>query len=340
MPVRATDDCLEYQIFQDFRINARLFTAGYLASGAMDTREASRYPERGGFMAIQRVLIGCPVREKSSILRAFLISLKSLLHKDFLIDYVFVDDNEKETSRQLLSAFKRDGSSVTVLPAVKGKTETSEITDIRDETRLVRVAGYRNRIIRYALQHDYDGLFLVDSDLILHPQLLEYLRASGKKAVSELFWIKNRLGTLSRPNAWLMEKRALDSDSRNAAMYKKEAERRKQKFSNCLKTSGIYQAGGLGACTYLDREALTGGLRFTPAPNPDSHDKDIFFCLQSSSPDLTLYVDTAYPAYHIHLDKDLEGALDYIRKSRSTQLTFKEPIINSFRYKLETPAMV
>lgn len=158
-------------------------------------------------MAIQRVLIGCPVREKSSILRAFLISLKSLLHKDFLIDYVFVDDNEKETSRQLLSAFKRDGSSVTVLPAVKGKTETSEITDIRDETRLVRVAGYRNRIIRYALQHDYDGLFLVDSDLILHPQLLEYLRASGKKAVSELFWIKNRLGTLSRPNAWLMEKR-------------------------------------------------------------------------------------------------------------------------------------
>ena len=180
----------------------------------------------------------------------------------------------------------------------------------------------------------------MDSDLILHPQLLEYLRASGKKAVSELFWIKNRLGTLSRPNAWLMEKRALDSDSRNAAMYKKEAERRKQKFSNCLKTSGIYKAGGLGACTYLDREALTGGLRFTPAPNPDTHDKDIFFCLQSSSPDLTLYVDTAYPAYHIHLDKDLEGALDYIRKSRSTQLTFKEPIINSFRYKLETPAMV
>lgn len=68
-----------------------------------------------------------------------------------------------------------------VLPAVKGKTETSEITDIRDETRLVRVAGYRNRIIRYALQHDYDRLFLVDSDLILHPQLLEYLRASGKR---------------------------------------------------------------------------------------------------------------------------------------------------------------
>lgn len=291
-------------------------------------------------MAIQRVLIGCPVREKSSILRASLISLKSLLHKDFLIDYVFIDDNEKGTSGQLLSAFKRDGSSVTVLPAVKGKTETSEITDIRDETRLVRVAGYRNRIIRYALQHDYDGLFLVDSDLIIHPQLLEYLRASGKKAISELFWIKNRLGTLSRPNAWLMEKRASDSDSRNAAMYKKEAERRKQRFSNCLKTSGIYQAGGLGACTYLDREALTGGIRFTPAPNPDAHDKDIFFCLQSSSPALALYVDTSYPAYHIHLDKDLEGALDYIRKSRSTQLNFKDPIVNSFRCKLEAPAMV
>lgn len=290
-------------------------------------------------MATQRVLIGCPVREKSSILRAFLISLKSLLHTDFMIDYIFVDDNEKEASRKLLSEFKRDGSSVMILPAVKGKPETKEITDIRDETRLVRVAGYRNRIIRHALQHDYDGLFLVDSDLILHPQLLEYLRASGKKAISELFWIKNRLGTLSRPNAWLMEKRASDSDSRNAAVYQKEAERRKQKFSNYLKSSGIYQAGGLGSCTYLDREALTGGIRFTPAPNPDSHAKEPFFCLQSSSR-IPLYVDTAYPAYHIYLDKDLEGALDYIRKSRSTPLIFKAPVISSFRCQPEAPAMV
>lgn len=293
-------------------------------------------------MAIQRVLIGCPVREKSSILRAFLISLKSLLHTDFTIDYIFVDDNEKEASRQLLSAFKREGSSVLVLPALKGKPETSEITDIRDETRLVRVAGYRNRIIRYALQHDYDGLFLVDSDLILHPQLLEYLRASGKKAISELFWIKNRPGTFSRPNAWLMEKRASDSDSRNAAMYKKEAERRKQKFSNCLKSSGIYRAGGLGSCTYLDREALTGGIRFTPAVNPDARDKEPFFCLQSSAPDIPLYVDTAYPAYHIHLDKELEGALDYIRQSRSTPLSFpfKTPSISSFLRQPEAPAIV
>ena len=146
MPARAPGGCCEYQIFLQVRIITRLFTAGYLDSGTKkDIREASRYPERGGFMAIQRVLIGCPVREKSSILRASLISLKSLLHKDFLIDYVFIDDNEKGTSGQLLSAFKRDGSSVTVLPAVKGKTETSEITDIRDETRLVRVAGYRSR---------------------------------------------------------------------------------------------------------------------------------------------------------------------------------------------------
>lgn len=291
-------------------------------------------------MATQRILIGSPVREKSSILRAFLISLKSLLHKDFTIDYVFVDDNEKETSAKLLSAFKREGSSVTVLPAVKGKTGTNEVTNIREETRLVRVAGYRNRIIRYAIQHDYDGLFLVDSDLILHPQLLEYLRSTGQKAISELFWGKTRIGSLTRPNAWLMEKRAPDSDSRNAAMYKKEAERRKQKFSNCLKNAGMYRAGGLGSCTFLDREALMGGIRFTPADNPDLHNKEPFFCLQSSSPDIPLFVDTTYPAYHIHMDSELEGALDYIRESRGTPLKLKSAVINSFRCQLEAPAMV
>lgn len=149
------------------------------------------------------------------------------------------------------------------------------------------MAGYRNRIIRYALQHDYDGLFLVDSDLILHPQLLEYLRASGKKAVSELFWIKNRLGTLSRPNAWLMEKRALDSDSRNAAMYKKEAERRKQKFSNCLKTSGIYQAGGLAPAPIWTGKPLPGAFVSHPPPIRTPMTK-IYFSV-SSLPPLTLH---------------------------------------------------
>ena len=173
-------------------------------------------------MALQRVLVGSPVCERASVLRAFLISLKSLEHEGFLIDYIFIDDNDSEISEKLLKNFKREGSEVTVLPAVKGSA--AEDTDARKEARLVRVAGYRNRIIRYAMQKEYDAVFLVDSDLILHPALVEYLRATQKGVISELFWSKSCAGRSSGPNAWLMEERAPNSDKRNAALYKKEAD--------------------------------------------------------------------------------------------------------------------
>ena len=86
-----------------------------------------------------------------------------------------------------------------MLPAVKGSA--AEDTDARKEARLVRVAGYRNRIIRYAMQKEYDAVFLVDSDLILHPALVEYLRATQKGVISELFWSKSCAGRSSGPNA-------------------------------------------------------------------------------------------------------------------------------------------
>lgn len=144
-----------------------------------------------------------------------------------------------------------------MLPAVKGSA--AEDTDARKEARLVRVAGYRNRIIRYAMQKEYDAVFLVDSDLILHPALVEYLRATRKGVISELFWSKSCAGRSSGPNAWLMEERAPNSDKRNAALYKKEADRRKKQFADRLKVSGIYEAGGLGSCTYIDKEAMDKG---------------------------------------------------------------------------------
>ena len=138
-------------------------------------------------MALQRVLVGSPVCERASVLRAFLISLKSLEHEGFLIDYIFIDDNDSEISEKLLKNFKREGSEVTVLPAVKGSA--AEDTDARKEARLVRVAGYRNRIIRYAMQKEYDAVFLVDSDLIPHwwnicvqPGRALFQNCSGRKA--------------------------------------------------------------------------------------------------------------------------------------------------------------
>ena len=53
-----------------------------------------------------------------------------------------------------------------------------------------KVADFKNTMIEYALADQYDYLFFVDSDLVLHPNLLELLRSCKKDIVSEVFWTR------------------------------------------------------------------------------------------------------------------------------------------------------
>ena len=133
--------------------------------------------------------------------------------------------------------------------------------------------------------------FLVDSDLILHPALVEYLR----KPRRALF--QNCSGRKAAPGARPAECMAYggeapNSDKRNAALYKKKADRRKKQFADRLKVSGIYEAGGLGSCTYIDKEAMDKGTRFVPARNPSQNTEEIFSVSSRGTMDIPLFVDT------------------------------------------------
>ena len=51
------------------------------------------------------------------------------------------------------------------------------------------------------------------------------------------------------------------------------------------------------------------GTRFVPARNPSQNTEEIFFCIQSGTMDIPLFVDTAYPGLPIFMgEKDLEGS--------------------------------
>jgi len=55
---------------------------------------------------------------------------------------------------------------------------------------MLKVGNYKNDIIQYAIENKYDYLFFVDSDLVVHPDLVEHLKAANKDIVSEIFWTK------------------------------------------------------------------------------------------------------------------------------------------------------
>lgn len=262
-------------------------------------------------MALKRILVGSPVYQKPEILKAFLNSLKNLNRVHITIDYIFVDDNKDEQSKEQLGAFQREGSSVLILPGRENSTyHCSEDTHYWSDNLMLRVAEYKNQIIRYALEQNYDALFFVDSDLILHPNLIEHLNQSGKDIISEIFWTVWHPGDPREPNVWLFDEYDMAYRTPGEQVDEDMIQKRGGQFLNQLKVPGVYEVGGLGACTLISRAALLKGVDFSYIPNLTIHGEDRFFCIRAAVLGIGLYADTFYPAYHIYRPSDLKGAPD------------------------------
>jgi len=270
----------------------------------------------------KRVLVGSPVYQKANILEAFLKSLKRLARETVSIDYMFVDDNCDAKSSQLLIDFEREESSVMVIPGQEpGVYLCNEESHYWDDGLMLKVANYKNTIITYALENDYDYLFFVDSDLVLHPNLIEQLKTANKEIISEIFWSQWHNDSPIEPNVWLFDEYDLVPKRLGEKLTKKEMEIRQSRFLNQLRLPGVYAVGGLGACTLISKTALAAGVNFQPIKNLTIHGEDRFFCIRAIVLGLDLFVDTHYPAYHIYREQDLAGVPDYVQ-SNDADLAF------------------
>ncbi|EHB45764.1 hypothetical protein J2Z18_002377 [Paenibacillus lactis] len=120
-----------------------------------------------------RVLIGSPVRQQPEILKFFLDSLLRLDRERLEISYYFIDDNTDRDSSLKLSEFILQSPRV-IIQAAHRRDEylRNETTHYWNDSLIWKVADYKNKIIQYALDLRFDYLFLLDSDLLLHPATL------------------------------------------------------------------------------------------------------------------------------------------------------------------------
>jgi len=262
----------------------------------------------------KRILVGSPVYQKPEILDAFLKSLGNLSRDTISIDYMFVDDNIDENSSKLLAEFEREESKVMVLHGKKQDAYVcNDDTHYWDDGLILKVATYKNDIIKHALEEHYDYLFFVDSDLVLHPNLIEYLKNLNKEIVSEIFWTQWHNDQPLQPNVWLFDEYDLVPKKLGEKLTEEEMDIRYKQFLAHLKIPGVYEVGGLGACTLISRDALIAGVSFQPIKNLTIPGEDRFFCIRAVVLGIDLFVDTHYPAYHIYREKDLDGVEDYLK---------------------------
>lgn len=156
------------------------------------------------------------------------------------------------------------------------------------------MAALKNFIIDKARTDGYDYLFLIDSDIVLNPATLNHLIRTEKEIISEIFWTRWTPEQEELPQVWL-------SDFYNLT----------REFVEQLKTPGIYEVGGLGACTLIHKKALHAGINFNKVKNITFWGEDRHFCVRAVVLGFSLFVDTHYPAYHIFRESALEKVEEF-----------------------------
>lgn len=266
-----------------------------------------------------KILIGSPIFQKPNILDEFLKSLDRVDKDGLNIEYMFVDDNVDEASKALLEQFKADHENVHLVAGKQlNEYKCDETTHYWNDDLMNKVGEYKDRIIEYAVENNFDYLFFIDSDLVINKRLIKHLLDSGKDIVSEIFWTKWTPQSIPLPNVWLYDQYNLAPTAPSEQLGENELVLRKLEFLARLRVPGIYKVGGLGACTLISRQALVKGARFKQIENLRVlRGEDRFFCIRAAVLDIELFVDTHYPAYHIYREAELDGLTEYILKNNS-----------------------
>ncbi|WP_127529528.1 glycosyltransferase family A protein [Paenibacillus kobensis] len=269
-------------------------------------------------MSRRRILIASPIRLNKDMLALFLQSLLRLRQGTWTCDFLFIDDNDDAASSVLLRQFsdavnEEQVSRVTFLPG-----RLSKPTYYRDETThywndelIDQIADWKDDFIAAARDGHYEALFLLDSDLLLHPDTIESLLASEQPLISCIFWTKWTPGSPELPQVWLKDHywpwQHPPGDS--------AAESEQVRLLEQYRTPGVYSVGGLGACTLIRMEALAMPISFRRIPNLSLWGEDRHFCVRAASLGIPLAVDTHYPAFHMYRESELVNAQHYMRKT-------------------------
>lgn len=266
-------------------------------------------------MKKERLVIASPIRQNPLVLREFLRSLDELNTQGLDIHYGFIDDNDEAESTRLLQQFAEERENVWMEPVedTTGKIPyvINEYTHHWADELVWRVAGSKNRLIERALLIEADYLFLIDSDVLLHPDTLQQLIRTERDIVANLFWTKWDPEAEPMPQVWLSDTYTLFHSERGEVLTNEEIDRRRSAFLERLRVPGTYEVGGLGACTLIRRRVLEAGVNFNKVSNLTFWGEDRHFCIRAAAHGFSLYVDTHYPAYHLYRDSEFAGVAKF-----------------------------
>jgi len=220
-----------------------------------------------------RILIGVPTHKgHKHCLDEFLDALKGSITADVLFVVNYGED--------AYATYLRSKG----LHAVENPNKTEE--------RFQNILSHRNYLRDYALEHNYDYLFFVDSDVILPPNALDTLLAEKKNIVSGAYLSSFTLGEQPVIAPVLFK----DKGNGEAQLYTYES----------MYPARVIQigAGGLGCCLIAKKVLQDVTFRLMPSGKGE----DIAFFLDARSKGYSAYAHTGIRCTHRAFPREDERA--------------------------------
>lgn len=242
---------------------------------------------------MKKILLCAPIHENEQVFELYLKHLRNLevpggyeLKKCFVLHNCenlskFLNDNEDYMLYDNKSEYKKD-----------------DITHYWKVNNFSDVTYMKNVLLDKAREENFDYIFYVDSDLMLHKKTLVSLLNADKDMIAEIFWTKwdnNNKESVEMPNCWHFD---------HYQIYQKDLEKWKQK--------GYYRVGMTGACTLIKRDTfLPSFINWHKIYNL-SHSmwEDRAFCTRVAVNNKEIWIDTNYPAVHLYRQQEVEKFLE------------------------------
>lgn len=269
------------------------------------------------------ILIAAPVRERPHILREYVNGLNGLDTDGLEVSCFFVLNGEnRDEARAILDglryptefyewddagAYNRDEEThrwtrdnLSNVAAMKNLIIERACGPIRPIDMIAGVASTKTGVQVITLSAPDklrpSHLFLVDSDLVLHPKTLRQLVAANMPIIAEVYWTRWNPGLPPQPNAWDLDFYTFIVD--------KQGDEPGAKY----RVPGLYKVGGTGACILIRRDVLEAGIRYEPIDNVSwSQWEDRAFCVRAAVHGFGIWLDTHYPATHLYRESEYEA---------------------------------
>lgn len=291
---------------------------------------------------MKKILVGSPVRQKSNILKEFLLGLEEAEKGIHKVTYFFVDDNVETASSDLLNSFAEKNDVIIKKGSELYNADAHYDGHVWHTTNLEKVTIFKNEMISYCIKNEFDYLFLIDSDIVIDKKSILQLLSDNVDIVSNVFWSQWRKNGILTPQCFWIPDIYVQDKAFNVPMTFEEAHKIKMDMVEKLKKPGLYKVDGLGACTMISRRALEMGVSFKKIPNLAIPGEDRPFCIRAGALGIDLYMDSVYPAYHINREIYLDRVNEFREEGFKFDMcqTFEEEPKKSHKFKKARRLMV